>query len=288
MIVLLLLVATAFALTDIDKFNKFKQEFGRKYANPSEERLRFEIFKKNVRKIEELNAKRTKNSDAHFGINKFTDKLPEELPISGVKPIKIEHEEQWKQDFKLVSDAALINRSYDIDTPEDNDLPKFFSYCGDYVQNNTNGLKVDLCGQTYDQANCGSCYAASQANLAQYFYANQSYNSNNGTAEKPFFGIQYYLNNTAPYIGTNNRCCGGNPITIYGTAPFYFLESEAPYMDSNNLKECYAAGVKFRPKTKMAVRKYQTFSVTQVGGKSEQIEELKKDSYSLWSIYNKC
>ena len=34
--------------------------------------------------------------------------------------------------------------------------------------------------------------------------------------------------------------------------------------------------MKFRPKTKMAVRKYQTFSVTQVGGKSEQIKELKK------------
>ena len=66
----------------LTSLNKILKE---KYSDSTEEKFRFEIFKKNLKIIEELNSKRKKESDAFFKINKFIDKLPEELPKNNLK-----------------------------------------------------------------------------------------------------------------------------------------------------------------------------------------------------------
>ena len=160
-----------------------------------------------MKRIEELNSQRKKPSDAIFGINKFTDLMKEELPLNDINFIKKEN--------SVKRDSGIVEYGYDIATPEGDDLPKFLAYCGSYVQNNIDRPKIDFCKKDFDQGYCGSCYAASQANLAQYLYANLTYKE----GKEPTilnFGIQVYLNDSkCDDSWCNSRCCGGNPASIY-------------------------------------------------------------------------
>jgi len=78
----------------MDLFNNFKTTYGRSYKGPLEDGIRYSIFRDNINKINELNAKHPK---AHFKINKFADMTQEEMqsthmgfipPVKGTKQYK--------------------------------------------------------------------------------------------------------------------------------------------------------------------------------------------------------
>lgn len=60
-------------------FQVWQKEHGREYGNPKEEENRFQIFKRNLRYINEMNAKRSSKSSHRLGLNKFADISPEEF-----------------------------------------------------------------------------------------------------------------------------------------------------------------------------------------------------------------
>ena len=206
MLLITFIISCAFATVseDMNKFAQFKQEFKRNYANPAEEKLRFSLFQKSLRNVEKFNAERKRSTDAIFGINAFSDALPEELPQRN-----LQHHKFLRKGDIFVSGVVDYNSSRLV-LPEGDNLPENLAYCSQYVSRNTDRIKVDLCGTGYDQGSCGSCYAASQANIGQYFYSNQSYMNGYGK-NTPNFGIQHYLNQTkiSPLFNCgNSRCCG--------------------------------------------------------------------------------
>lgn len=78
---LLVVAVSATLLEELgEKFRAFKLEHGKTYKNQAEETLRFNIFKNNVRAIEEHNALYEQGHTSYKkGINKFTDMTKEEF-----------------------------------------------------------------------------------------------------------------------------------------------------------------------------------------------------------------
>lgn len=69
-------------LNDIKLFDKFRRDFGKKYRNQEEKSKRFQIFQRNLRKIEALNA--DEYDFATYVINKFADVDHTELTGCGI------------------------------------------------------------------------------------------------------------------------------------------------------------------------------------------------------------
>lgn len=254
----------------IEKFKHFKQEFGKKYSNPSEEKLRFEIFKENLKFIEEMNSKRIKKSDAIFGINKFTDKTNEELPKNYQQIISIEETESIKTKSSIIDESRLTIHYK-------GELPKNLSYCGSYTKYNSIDDKNNYCGDTYDQGSCGCCYAAAQANLGQFIYAKKNFKKN-GNIEILNFGVQLYLNNTKEDGYTlNKRCCGGTPVGLYSTTPYYFLEEDDPFQEYNHDDKnyCSPVGIQKSVPKKLKVDKFHLFGLGRGLSNKEYFENLK-------------
>jgi len=269
-----LLFVCSLAISDIEQFKQFKQQFSRNYADSVEEKLRFSIFKKNLREIEELNSKRTSPSDAYFGINKFTDRLPEELP-----PLNLQSMDLTK--LKGYTYRIVDFEGIDISNITD-DLPANLSYCGNYTSYNSGEDKTDYCGKTFDQRQCGSCYAAAQANLAQTLYAMETKKKGEMIVEN--FGVQVYLNFTdypEDADAKNKRCCGGNSIALYENTPYFFLEKDAPYSDVTGKDgvDCTPSGIKFEVKKVMDVTKFKLFGFSKELSNSQYFTNLKKILY---------
>ncbi|ELP83761.1 cysteine protease, putative [Entamoeba invadens IP1] len=94
LLLLLCLVNGEFDLRqpDAELFNQFIREYHREYRTEEEKTRRFLIFKSEVNTIRLLNAERTKDSDAVFEINNYTDQLIPE--ITKVVPSELTREEE--------------------------------------------------------------------------------------------------------------------------------------------------------------------------------------------------
>ncbi|XP_049869253.1 uncharacterized protein LOC126369009 [Pectinophora gossypiella] len=69
---------TLYDINEAEKhFEQFIKDFDRKYKDEEDKKLHYEMFVKNLVKINELNA--NPNSTATFGINKFADYTEEEM-----------------------------------------------------------------------------------------------------------------------------------------------------------------------------------------------------------------
>ncbi|CAG9864911.1 unnamed protein product [Phyllotreta striolata] len=123
--------AAKFAESEVDLWSKFKNDHNRIYQSWQEESLRFDIFKANVRMINEHNAKYEKGESTYFmGINKFTDKTADELTriyLTNVQP---------------------PTRRDEVDLSHVTDVPD---------QKNWTSLGVVTVPK--DQGSCGCCYA---------------------------------------------------------------------------------------------------------------------------------
>ncbi|XP_012572291.3 P34 probable thiol protease-like [Cicer arietinum] len=82
-------------------FQMWKKEHGREYGNKEEMENRFEIFKSNLRYINEMNAKRNSPLQHRLGLNKFGDMSPEEFSKTYLSEIQMRS--NW-DDRKLKDD----------------------------------------------------------------------------------------------------------------------------------------------------------------------------------------
>ncbi|KAK7400164.1 hypothetical protein VNO78_11364 [Psophocarpus tetragonolobus] len=69
-------------------FERWQKEHGREYGNQEEKAKRFQIFQRNLRHINELNAKRKSPTQHRLGLTKFADMSPEEFHKTYLKPIQ--------------------------------------------------------------------------------------------------------------------------------------------------------------------------------------------------------
>ncbi|EKE42980.1 hypothetical protein ENUP19_0046G0031 [Entamoeba nuttalli] len=224
---------------DITLFKEFVSRFQKRYETPSQKLTRFALFKKNCANIRKWNAERKNERDAQFGITSRTDKLPMEYGLSRNMNVLASKTKE--------NDVIIDGGAYPPILPESDDIPEFLSYCGDYVVNNTDHPKVNLCLTPYDQGSCGSCYAASTANLGQYLYANLSYYYNVGNQDniviKNFTAQRWIDQKNNIYV---RRCCGGNTKMMLSSQPTFSTEYEYPYVDihtsENDINGCRNRG----------------------------------------------
>ncbi|KAJ1426137.1 Peptidase C1A, papain C-terminal [Sesbania bispinosa] len=70
-------------------FQLWQKEHGREYGNQEEKANRFQIFKRNLKYINEMNAKRKSPLQHRLGLNKFADMSPEEFSRTYLQQIKV-------------------------------------------------------------------------------------------------------------------------------------------------------------------------------------------------------
>ncbi|ELP94715.1 cysteine protease, putative [Entamoeba invadens IP1] len=258
-ILIINIIQLTFAASPSDQFNLFTQKYSKVYQTPSERLYRYNIFLSNLREIDFLNFK---DKLAQYSINRYSDMLASELPL----PENIEPEigdannkgdinTNTKRVTRKPSDTPVDYSHYhDIEVPEGDRLPRNHSYCGSYVNYNTERPKIDLCGETFDQRGCGCCYASAGVNLAQILLANLTYYSSNKTLSR----IQRYNLSVQRFLDLTDstrvwdsamvtyKCCGGflgNAVE----ATRYFVEvKEYPYTDysyQSDNSTCQASGV---------------------------------------------
>jgi C1A family cysteine protease len=82
-----------FSSSDEDVFQLFQMwqiEHGREYGTTKEKEKKFEIFKSNLRYINEMNAKRKSPLQHRFSLNKFADMSPEEFSKTYLHEIEMQ------------------------------------------------------------------------------------------------------------------------------------------------------------------------------------------------------
>ncbi|CAG4943400.1 unnamed protein product [Colias eurytheme] len=123
-------------------FSEFKEKHNKQYDTVIEEEIRFLVFKKNLREINELN----KAGNAVYGITEFTDLTKEEF---------IKYRTGLKGEFDNVNCEVALSLS---------DAPDAFDW-----------RSKNVVSRVKDQGRCGSCWAfgASGAVESQYAIVNK-------------------------------------------------------------------------------------------------------------------
>lgn len=172
-------------------FKDFKHKFGKKYQHEKEENLRFEIFKKNWEKSEEMNdftRKHDPHNNLEFGINKFFDMDDDEfkkyyLTLRPETLIELPNLKVFKNEFIKDDTVSVLSkytsspqeRFHDIDFRQNKNN---FEIANTNLisQENINSDKylnyVDLkfVSQVKDQLKCGSCYAHATTSAIESLY----------------------------------------------------------------------------------------------------------------------
>ena len=236
-IILLLVGAFAAASLDFDLerddetlFQQFEDAFDKHY-DQDERAVRKAVFAENVARARALNARRTSAEEALFGITKFSDLRSDELPSTALQT------EELPVTMGVMASARLPT------LPSGNNLPAQMSYCGNYVESNTDRPRVDLCGPAVDQKSCGCCYATALANLGQYHYANKTYSMayDKNAVQRVRVGFQRFIDIPR---SVNARCCGGNSMRALETTMTWSLETDYPFVDGTgaNSRSCSPRG----------------------------------------------
>uniref|UniRef100_A0A6P7GVT5 Cathepsin L-like proteinase n=1 Tax=Diabrotica virgifera virgifera TaxID=50390 RepID=A0A6P7GVT5_DIAVI len=138
-LILLAVLAVAVNATSIhQQWATFKVNHSKKYGHLKEEQVRFQVFSKNLRKIEEHNA-RYQNGEVSFylGVNQFADMTSEE--------------------FKAMLDSQLIHK------PKRDITSRFVVDPQLTVPESIDWREKGAVNPVRDQRQCGSCWAFSAA-----------------------------------------------------------------------------------------------------------------------------
>lgn len=270
-------------LSDDVLFEQFVEIFKKEYSTAEEKTQRFEIFKENVKNIRERNNARKHHWEALYDINMMTDRTMDEMKMK----ISVSRREQMKE--RGLKEATNYGVNYHVNDdyldppplPDNLNLPTNHFYCSDLVSKNTDRPKVDLCGETINQDECGCCYAAANANMGQILYANMSYYYNNMDStkmKKPLFTPQRWMDNLENE--QSKRCCGGFTPDVLFHEPTYSLNSDYPFVDAKSLDVCDRTGDK-NPDVpvEMYLSYYHLFATNKAATHEEEVTLLKKILY---------
>jgi C1A family cysteine protease len=188
-------------------FNDYKMKFNKKYLNLEDELKHKIVFNKRLKIINENN--KNPNKLNTFGINKFTDRLDEELPKLG-----------FKMNLNVSKQNEIKNVNLNLKGISTLNIPNSFWSCNEWT---------NLCGNIINQGDCGSCYAAAIANDAQIRYnyiLKRMYLSKNTFTGK--FAIQNLID-----CGSDKGCDGGSSDLTLMNTRIILLEKDYPYEDFN-------------------------------------------------------
>nr|AAQ22984.1 cathepsin L-like cysteine proteinase precursor [Acanthoscelides obtectus] len=161
------LIIAANGLSEQEKWQQFKIQHGRTYRTLLEEKRRFEIFKFNLRTIEEHN-ERYHNGEETFemGINQFGDMTQEE----------------FKRMLALQKPQMPLPRGDEVSFDNVNDIPKTVDW-----------REKGAVTEVKKQGNCGSCWAFSAVGSieGQVFLKNGSLESLSAQNLVDCAGIEY-------------------------------------------------------------------------------------------------
>lgn len=158
-------------------FANFIEQHNRQYSNPSEVAGKFEIFKDNLQRIDERNAK---GQETH-GVNKFADLTPEEFKFSLLG--------------REAGNWSAMTRKY----PASRDFAAVRA-----TTDSINWCDQGACTAIKDQGQCGSCWAfgGTESVESDYFIR---------------FGTLYDLSTQQPTScdGQCGGCGGGNAVSVW-------------------------------------------------------------------------
>ncbi|KAJ8984233.1 hypothetical protein NQ317_007465 [Molorchus minor] len=233
LVILASVVLAINAATDEELWTEFKKNHGREYRNLREEQYRFSIFQKNLRRIEEHNAKYEQGESSYYmGVTQFADKSKEEFRsmLNYSRSTKPQHErgEQYQ-----VSNLALPSE--------------------------VNWVTQGVVTPVKNQGNCGSCWAFASTGSMEGAYAistgrlvslseqnlvdcSTSYGNagcDGGVMDYAFIYVRdngIEAESDYPYTGTDGRCSYDSSKSVLKVNSWY----DIPQGDESALQDAVA------------------------------------------------
>jgi C1A family cysteine protease len=211
-----------------DLFKAWHLLFERKYTFDSEEaKQRFRIFKQNLAKIKETNAK---NLSFKLGLNQFSDMSNEEF--------RSKYATLKASDRNLDEEFANSKQKFFLSDDEDDDLTKRNLQTYDPIDY-SKWYKLPR-----DQGECGSCWAFTTASAVE------------GNQSKKLGQVINYLSpqQQVDCSTTNSGCLGGSLRNAMNYALQYGLENESDYTYRGYSQTC--SYINTKPLTKISAWDY--------------------------------
>jgi len=178
LLALVVLFATVLAITDEEReFQEFQKTYFKTYSTSEEYNYRLEVFRKNLKKAKELDAK---DHSASYGVTKFSDLT----------------EEEFRSTYLMRNFKSPLMRGEEVPVWEatfPQDMPTSYDWT-------TKGVVTPV----YNQAQCGSCWA---------FSTTESIESMNFLAGNTLTSLS--MQQIVDCDTKDDGCNGGNPPTAY-------------------------------------------------------------------------
>jgi len=136
-----------FTGTPEQQFEQFKQEFNRQYKSRAEDRIRFQIFKRNLAIAQKLTT--DSKGMTEYGVNEFTDLSPEEFRHSYLMP------------KSFYAKGKTLPKTKEWIAPPNVTLPAPGTIFDWRFPNPTTAYNGHCISPVYNQGQCGSCWAFS-------------------------------------------------------------------------------------------------------------------------------
>jgi len=183
--------AFVFSGTTEEQFEQFKSRFNRNYKSPAEERVRFQIFKKNLARATELTAQ--SRGKTQYGINEFIDMSQEEFRHTYLMP-------KGFFQSKRAPQKPFPYQMKNVTVPAQGEV---FDW---RFPNAKTGYNGNCISPVYNQGQCGSCWAFSATEQTESMTCLQNNLSNY---------IQNSMQQVVDCDTTSYGCSGGWTYSAY-------------------------------------------------------------------------
>jgi len=176
---LVVLFASALALTEEEEFKQFQTKYSKTYKTQTEYDFRFQVFKKNLLRAKELD---NKDPTASYGVTKFSDLT--------------------EQEFR----TRYLMKNFESPAMRGEEVPVWSAVIPEAVPDayDWRTRKPSVVTAVYNQAQCGSCWA---------FSATENIESMWAMSGKSL--VELSMQQIVSCDTTDDGCGGGDPPTAY-------------------------------------------------------------------------